>query len=224
MQPAMKTLVTDNLPLLRLIARFHGQPSSLIHADRWPKEVSPAVRKLLQGNPNGERRLANFISDYWSLDGSFRYTFEPVSHRLALLTPSDLGKLATYCSAAAHFESIVRNIDKVTQTAYREALGSSPFEFAIKRATFVARSLPDHWRLSPNGATAIRTSVRDTGRNMIFACLGDAPEEIRSRMALAFEDEETPQNTVPTPQTALWPVVKRILLTEVNPGLQPCFN
>lgn len=222
----MRTIATENPQLLQMIAQFHWQPAKLIHNDRWPTSVPESVRRALHSNNRCEQRLSKFAAEHWGIDLKFRHTFESSAHRIALLLPEQLGTLALLCAATAHAESIVHSIDNASQTAYRQTLGPIGFHFVLKRASFVGRSLPPAWRAKPSSPSAIETSIRESGRKMIAACLDDAPEELQRRCSLAFPQSATSNSDQPDPRDpeGVWPLVKRLLLTEIDPKLKPCFD
>ncbi len=222
----MRNLINENRQLLRLIARFHGQPSQLVHQERWPTEVPEPVRRLLQNSAAGQRRLRNWMNETWNLDPEFHHTFAEPRHRVALLAPDRLQSLKLHCGAAIHSVDIARAIDRSKQTEFRELLGENAYNFAMKRASFLIGKLPDELKAAPTTVDEIISS----GQRCIASCLQDAPGELLRRLELALSPasplsvqqegraERDAEHTKP-----IWTFVKRILLTEVAPEMKPCF-
>ena len=221
----MRTLIQQNPELLRLIARFHGTPSQLVHRDRWPVEISDEVRNLVQSSVAGQRRLTNWMTSEWQIDPDFQWSFEKARHRLALLASEQLESLIIHCGAATHAAAITRNIDRSTQIRYKEVLGENAFNFAIKRAAFVTRGLPDSLTSVQPQQDEIKTSVRNCGLNCIAICLHDVPVELMHRVTLMLPPSKkmSLENSA-TDVESVWPFVRRLLLTEVAQELNSCFN
>ena len=177
----MRNLIDNNPTLLRLIARYHGQPSRLVHEDRWPTEVQAPVRELLQASAAGERRLRNWMHSTWELDSTFCYDFAESRHRIALLRANELQSLKLYCGAAIHSAKITRAIDRTTQTQFRELLGEKAYNFALKRASFLVGKLPDE--LKPHTTTP--DQILGSGQLCLAACVHDAPDELHRRLEFA---------------------------------------
>lgn len=188
----MRNLINDNRQLLCLIARYHGQPSRLVHDDRWPSEIPQNVRQLLQKSAAGETRLRNWMSQEWDLAAEFRYDFAEPRHRLALLSPVELQSLKLHCGAAIHCSTITHTIDRERQSVFREVLGDDIYNFALKRASFLTGKLPEELKVATTAGELL-----NSGQRCINVCVHDAPQELARRMALAF-----PHSTGLTPADA----------------------
>ena len=106
----------------------------------------------------------------------------------------------------------------------KESLGEDLYLFAIKRASFLIKRVPESF------AKALGTDpvnqLAESGRACVAACLIDEPIELWKRLSLKFPQELPRAHDVLTDSSRpeLWNLMRRILLSEVNPELAPCFN
>ena len=223
----MRQLAQTNPKLLRLIGRFHGQPSRFIHPDRWPDDVPQDVPEILQASSNGERRLATWIAEHWQLDSAFQHNFDVSRHRIAMLSPQQLESLILHGGAAIHADFITRNIDRATQSAYKNLLGPDVYNFALKRAGFLTGGLPKALLDVQIESGNVAESLLHVGLQCVVTCLHDAPAELRQRVELMLPPDFPAYRDVPPTADhvdAIWTFVKRLLLTEIAPELNTCFN
>jgi hypothetical protein len=223
----MKQVIRKNPELFRLIARFHGQPSQLIHADHWPAAIPPEIRRLLQSTPAGERRLMNWMTETWQFEDYFQWSFEEPRHRITLLSPEQLMSLLLHFSAAVHSRTITSTIDGKTQSKYREALGNEIYVFDLKRAAFLVRELPAELANTRPPVDSIENSVLQAAVDCLQRCLHDAPTELWNRAGLMLPGSISltkSNEPVARHADAVWKLTHRILLTEVARGTGRCFN
>ena len=199
----------------------------LVHPDHWPTEIPEKVRQLLQATSSGQRRLNEWLTEHMSLNLHHAYDFETPRHRLALLEPAQLEALLWRYTAAVHAKAITQAIDRESQTKYRETLGESTHRFALKRASFLTRGLPEELQPHPS-AEVIESSLLRECLVCLAHSLADLPSELLPRVQLMLPAKFSagfPRIAVnPENIDEIWRLTRQILLTEIAPGVGPCFN
>jgi hypothetical protein len=163
------------------------------------------------------------------------WCFEPEPHRLALLPPDALERLFVYWSAAVLAEALARTIEGAAVREVIRVIGAETYRYAVRRGRFQLGGLRARLRFStppPSGAWT-EPMLRQPGLAAREMCLALWPETLRQ----AWRDhwrEELPDETLAAPPSSsapdealfapIWVWLKKILLTEVAPEWQPCFN
>lgn len=187
------------------------------------KASARALRFVPLLTASGDERANEQPPTWWALD------FRKVRHRLALLPPELLVKLAERFGLAIHREAVARIIGHKDVLAFRAEFGEDGHRFALRRSSL----LPGIRGLTAeeNAEHPLAWRIRWSGYGAVAACLADAPAE-----ALAIVTKTVPRDfaeriaqTVSTPPDEetlqrLQPLVRTLLFKEIAPEWQACFS
>ncbi|MDR2788755.1 MAG: hypothetical protein LBD06_10475 [Candidatus Accumulibacter sp.] len=180
------------------------------------------------------------------------WCFAPRPNRLAFLPPPLLARLQLYWNAAVWAEDLARIIERERLARIMARIGPEVYRYAVRRGRFQLGGLRALFRQDgkaeertgeqagddarAGGKTGIGQEAgeaqwlaegfRRPGERMLALCVAQWPEELR----VAWENRwrrirpEAPPPVDIARFPALWPWVERILLQEVAPEWQPCFN
>jgi YOP proteins translocation protein K (YscK) len=220
----LKHVARRNRPLFVLLNRFNYQPARYIHADHLAGLTSPQLLERLRRSPRGQHKLSRWISERWGLDAPDVGEFEDKPRRLALLEYTALERLVTLIGAAVYSRRIALAVDRDTQVRMKQSLGDD-YLFAVKRAQFLVKDLPE--RLAGPLGPDPRRQLREAGSACVLGCFPDASRALRQRLALKFPPGaplDCGDSLNDSERASVWKSLKRILVSEVNPAVAPCFN
>ncbi len=143
-------------------------------------------------------------------------------HRLALLPPARLEKLALWYGLVVHRREATALIDRPSVTALRGKIGEDGYAFVLRRSALLGgnRSAPR----GPEEAPLAERIVR-TGREALAGCLADAAPLVREKLSLTLEPEfaallDSPAG--PDPEAA-WPLLRTLAVKEIAPQWRTLF-
>jgi hypothetical protein len=150
--------------------------------------------------------------------------FRVPRHRLALLPPEALDRLAALFGLVQYRREIAMIINREKALALREALGEDAYDFALKRATLLPQDA--------NSAAEPQTSPLErriyiSGRKALARVLGDAPAELLARLRLTMSPDfladfdSLPPNSG-TAETA-WRLLHILVCKEIAPSWHKYF-
>lgn len=220
-------LLRRRSPLLDAIVAFNtGLPARIVPSALAP-DAAPLERFLRETGHAAPfaRRLPLLVDGaeaVWIAD------FSEPRHRLALLPPAALEKLALWHGLVAHRPEVTGVIDREGVRALRAELGEEAYAFALRRSSLLAGagSAPP----PPKDEPLVRRVIR-TGRTAVAACLADAPPLVRTKLAYTLESEFAallagPRGTGKPgglDPASVWPLLRTLAEKEIVPSWQPCF-
>jgi hypothetical protein len=204
------TALAQNPALLRAALAFNGAydaplgvPAALAKSPRWRRR------------PHGRDEAATGVWD-----------FGREVHRLALLPPATLDELCARWSAAVLGDDLAKIVDGRELRRVTAVIGGDMYRYAVRRGRFQlggqrARLLPPATPRAPWTAERLRRPGQIL-KSLVFAAW---PAELR-RVWLARAAQDAPAAPPAGAATVdgLWTWLKKILLTEVAPEWQPCFD
>lgn len=215
----------QNKRLFALVYRFNCQPALDIHSDHLPAAINSTLLQQLRSSRRGERKLSRWIAEKWNLGDHGAWDFSNIRWRLVLLDYSTLFRLMQFLGAAACRQQIANILDHDQQKKLKADIGDDVYLFALKRATFLTKNLLDPLKSEPD--ISLPSKLMASGRECLASCLNDLPRELLDRLRLKFPnslDLESTANMAMEQRITIWKNVKRILISEVDPPLAPCFN
>ena len=224
LQAPIPDRILQNRPLFSLICRFNCQPARYIHRDRLVDAIDPELLAALVHSRRGERWLSTWIADRFELESAGLWDFDDDRRRLALLDFETLTHLAAKVGTVMCQQQIACVVDRDGQRQLRESLGEDLYLFAIKRASFLVKNVPPYFA-RPLGTDPV-SQLAGSGRLCMAACLAGEPVELWKRFSLKFPEElpSFDESMSDSGRLELWKTLRRILLSEVNPNLAPCFS
>jgi hypothetical protein len=207
--------------LLRAVLEFNG----LAAPDEGAAESDPLLAQL-----SGDPRVWRFLCA--RTPEATIWCFGSKPNRLALLPPPLLDRLLSYWSAAVWAEDLSRIIEKTRLTLIMERIGTDVYRYAVRRGRFQLgelRTLFRHERNGENLATDTENWLANTfsrpGDEMLALCLAHWPETLRAAWGKRWQ-RTVPENLRQDAASfaTAWRWLEKILLSEVAPEWQPCFN
>lgn len=220
----LQQVARENRALFQSVCRFNFQPAWYIHSDHLAGVITPRLVEQLRRSPRGRHRLSRWIASRWDLSVPDPGEFKDPPRRLALLEYTLLERLIALIGAAVYSRKIALAVDRDTQTRLKQSLGDD-YLFAVKRAPFLVKDLPE--RLAQPIGPDPRNQLQKAGRVCVLNCIPDASSALWQRLALKFPpgaplDRGDTLND--SERSSVWKSLKRILVSEVNPAVAPCFN
>jgi hypothetical protein len=232
--------IRDRHPVLdALVAFYRDYPQYL---QPWAvDEAAAPLLPLFIGDAAASRRMAGRLPLLWAEAGQASQVTEgkarPFSwwsldvrkprHRLALVTPPVLHRLALWCGLAAHRQEIARRINRDDVLALRAAVGEEGHRFALRRTAFLpgVRDIAEEERQDAPLAERIERS----GQALVASCLADAPPAILTALsrlvpqsfAAALDPSALDRDAACDRH---WPLVRTLLFKEIAPSWVPCFS
>jgi hypothetical protein len=221
MTPAERDSLLANPALLRAALEFNG----LCAPPDWGAESG-----LLAGSPRALLASHPRLWRYFPAPAQKRtaWCFESGPNRLALLPPPLLERLGLYWSAAVRAEDLARIIEKTRLSPIMAEIGAEVYRYAVRRGRFQLGGLRALLcrEESASGRAWRVEAFRQPGDEMLSLCFARWPERLRGVWAERWRRPlpEAPARPAPVPFPALWSWLEKILLREVAPEWQPCFN
>ena len=157
------------------------------------------------------------------------WNFYEESRRLALLDADTVARLGLYFSAAVHAEELAQVIARDQVLELRRVLGANVTAYALKRGRYQVAAM--------RHLLAVTASFGPLPRRIgILAAAAPAlieegwPEELRALAGIRRPASDGGEEEMFRPQlrreqrTALWFIMKKLLLREVAPEWAPCFD
>jgi hypothetical protein len=229
-----RRLVSERHPLLDAVLAFQRLFPGYLTPEAVRTEALPLLPLLRE--PAAAARMLDRVAslsppesenDVWSLD------FRVPRHRLILLPPDTLLRLARWCGLVRHRTEAARLIEAASVRALRDEVGEEGRHFVLRRS----RLLPcPGEETDGNGDPAgmpLAERVRHGGFAIVAACLEDAPQKTRAlfRRVLPREfaarfplEPESPPAARPAKAARFWPLTRAVLFKEVAPAWEPCFT
>jgi hypothetical protein len=210
----------DNPALLRAALAFNACRDAPSSASAPGFPAAPRRPRLL-ARPSGEAPAAAGV-----------WCFEPEPHRLALLPPAALERLFSYWSAAVLAEALAKTIEGGAVREVIRVIGAETYRYAVRRGRFQLGGLRARLRFAtppPSGAWT-ESMLRQPGLAARDMCLALWPEALRAAWRDHWREElpDEASSSSSAPDVAsfapIWVWLRKILLTEVAPEWQPCFN
>ena len=226
MSPAeLRQLITDRPPLFRRIVEFNCHLARTADVSHFGLDGHALAWGRLRTSRRAERRLSRWLIQSRNLSSEGFWEFQVESRRLALLSGGSLQKLIHFIGAAIYRTEITQSIDRRIVDQVKQSAGEDAYTFAIKRAQFVMKS----WSPTPAAgsfATDPQQQILIAGKQAVEACLAGEDLKLIQRVNLKLPPAYALE--VPSQRDASfedrWAVVKRILVTEVDPEFRTCFN
>jgi hypothetical protein len=219
--------LTQNARLFRAVLDFNNfyQPPDFGLAETGAQTAR--LQTALVANPRSWRHFPGERTDVWC--------FAVAANRLALLPLEVLERLAGYWSAVVLAEVLARTVDGARLQQLKAGIGPDAFQYAVRQGRFQLGSLRKDW-LPADAERLSKRALHAPGQKLIQLGLSLWPEALRqawltrwrsapgvkgfalsaTSAAAAKKDQVLWQKT--------WPHVEKLLLTEVAPEWQPCFN
>jgi hypothetical protein len=173
--------------------------------------------------PRGQRRLSEALRRWVKLNANGYYDFQPLHRRFALLECSTLERLLAFTGAALLSPRLTRIVRRDELCAARQSLGTELFDFATKRARFLATD----GSATMSSGTVTMEAVRQSGWTQLEHCLaGESPELIRRfqlKLPLEFNLEVT-DAPCRVEKMRIATRMRKILISEIDPELATCFE
>ncbi|MCG8650827.1 MAG: Yop proteins translocation protein K [Pirellulales bacterium] len=217
--------LTQNKRLFTLIYRFNCQPAIDIHPDHLPATITSKWLQRLRDSRRGERKLSQWIAEKWNLDEQGVWDFSDIRRRLALLDYATLSRLIQFLGAAVCRRQIASVLDRNEQRELKTSIDEDTYLFALKRASFLVKDLPDPVPAESFGDLPSRVAA--AGRKCLAVCLSDLPGALLDRLRLKFPKnlDLQPSTTESVEQrVVVWKNARRVLISEIDSSLAPCFN
>lgn len=192
-----------------------------------------AVLDCPRGLARLNRNLHLLVQGYES-PISFHYDFRKPWSRLGLLEPGTMRILADRFGLGLHWNEISRSIDAHTVSLLKQRFGEDGYQFAVKRAPFMVGNLANYLSRelaldldSELSGIALCKRIGTHGRRGLAINFCGAPEGLVLRTVLKLPAGylrvplESPPRTV---LAAVRTLLQKILLKEVAPQWQPCFD
>jgi hypothetical protein len=224
MTPAECDSLLANPALLRAALEFNGlcAPPDLGSEGSLSGALAGALHTLLATHP----RLWSCFST--PAQQRTAWDFAPKPNRLALLPPPLLERLSLYWSAAVRAEELARIIEKTRLAPIMAEIGTEVYRYAVRRGRFQLGGLRPLLRREESAdATAWRgETFRQPGDAMLSRCFARWPESLRAAWTERWRRPLPEASARPSAVSfsALWFWLEKILLREVAPEWQPCFN
>jgi hypothetical protein len=248
-------ILRDNRPLLEAIIRCNRQFPARIRTDALLPEYASLLPLLEKDavessrfagrmhllfpsvTPDGSQDVSESGTTWniWSLD------FRLPRHRIALLPPDMLVKLARYFGLVRYRDEIRRLIDRDAVFALREEVGEEGRRFVLRRSALLPAArpevregaLPPDAPISGKDALPLPERIRHSGFAAVASCLADAPHPLTERLSLTVPGDfaaylERPQKknggAMARDRAAdHWPLLRTLLFKEIAPEWEPCF-
>lgn len=213
-------LLESNTELFQLICAFNGNPQTKNIPDWFPQETTQA----LLSSPRSRRNLMRISYEKQAPDLPAFYDFRNPRLRLALIEPEILRQLTLWSGAAIQAQTIAKVIDRKTRGEIRTLLGEKGFEWALKRAALFSTLLPP---LNLSTGLHPTQAIWQGGQASIQACVSGMPDAFGQRILPKLPKElnwDLTYRVKPETRDATWRFVGRILLKEIAPKWQPCFE
>ena len=221
-------VLEENPTLFRMIYQFNCQVANTIHPDHLEGLVDHGVFECILQSPRGEQALSEWIVEQFALEPDGVWDFESQVARLVLLDSSSLVRLIKLAGIASIHRQIARIVDRDTVSRIKQSLTEELYLFAVKRAGFLLGPLADALDTGEPtiGPEEIDRQAGQVGQQLVSACLTGQPKALMSRLALKLPADIILNDSRDNSENshAIWPALKRILLTEVNPEFAVCFN
>jgi hypothetical protein len=223
MNPSVGHLWLRNQPrLLALIVRFNTLDPLSIHPGRAPAWMQEAAMREISATPRGQRRISEALRRWVKLNADGYYDFQPLHRRFALLELPTLERLLSLTGAALLGRRVARIVRRDELREVKQAFGDELFEFALKRGRFLAAGDMD---FAPPQMTS--DAIKRFGWRQLEACLSGESDELTGRLQLKLPPERSLEcsSTDNVPYKAkVAALMRKVLLTEVQPELAPCFE
>ena len=214
-------LVNENGALRSLIMDCNRYPLRGAHQSWIPPHWPARIYESLQGS-RAESRMAGLIMGHWGFPNQAAFTFSEPSHRICLMQQATLERLALFTGVALRWESFSKILERERLQDLKAEIGEDAYLFAIQSAPLLAGESPTRATEPPDAEIAgCGAAVRRSGMAILSACVAKAPRALRVRLALKFHRDRAEvflTDSTVLPQAKAWPLVKRVLLQEVDPS------
>jgi hypothetical protein len=213
--------------LLAAVARFNAPGIG-----DFAPEVLPALPAALQrdgrlqklgGSRAGKAMTRAWIFRQLGAKGGFT-DFNEERRRLALLEKETLSSLALAYGACVYAQEIARLIKREEVAGLRSLLGAH-YEYALSRGRFQMRQAADYFAsFMPDALLPDR--MAEAGFTAMRLCLADWPEDLIRLAAPRLPGAlRLPADTNAAPLLPVfWADLKKLLITQVDPRWQTCFE
>lgn len=208
--------------LLAMVVRFNTLGPSSLHPDHAPAWLQREDVQHIAATARGRRRISNYLNDCLELDAPEFYDFQPWHRRFALLEFPILDRLSLFTASTLLSPFVSRMVGQEEVRQAKQALGEELFGFAVKRARFIATD-----RSGVPVPTDISTAaIRQLGWRQIECCLaGESPQLIeRLNWKLPLELRLTHEHKAGSGKERIAELMRKLLITEVQPELASCFE
>lgn len=162
-------------------------------------------------------------------NSEFYEQFALEQQRLALLSCKELAQLALYVGIALHHKAIAHVITRQQVLELKQSIGVQGYDFALRRAPWMlGSSLGDFahidgdqplvWRIQHHGVNIVNQwvcSYHQSAGNKIYCRLPEAFNSADKDIANQFDEYGARD---------LWQLIKKVLLSEVEPKWKTCFE
>lgn len=226
--PFFKELIRERHPMVPLIFEFNLAPSAWVHESWIPVPLKPPRFEKLKRSAGARRRLSRLILREHGLEGDFCFDFREERKRLALLDGVTLERLALFTGIALNAHRIAKTIDRASVLQLKKSIGDDGYRFALKKVPFLLNSIPRPGAGGgPGDPAGFREFALACGRTALEECLAGASPALRKRFAMKFP-RPCPEGPAGAARDggdcALWPLVRKVLLKEVDPKWIPYFS
>ncbi|MDR2892619.1 MAG: Yop proteins translocation protein K [Deltaproteobacteria bacterium] len=251
-QSFARHILRENRPLLDAIVSCNRLFPSRIRTDAIVPEYAPLLPLLKKDAVESSRFTKRMHSLFpsvpqgifgsdnaWSVCNTWALDFRLPRHRLALLPPDILVKLARYFGLVRHRAQIRRLIDRDAVLALREEVGEEGRRFVLRRSILLPGARPEVREEADEGTLSLPERIRHSGFSAVASCLADAPfplterlsltvpgdfaahlaEAGRAQMGSALRDSNANHDTA----TEHWALLRTLLFKEIAPEWEPCF-
>jgi len=170
-----------------------------IEESRVPSVIPAALRPLLIKTPRIQERLTRFLEKELDL-GPAVFDFRDRTWCVALFDRATLAALVRTLGAALHWEWIGKTIDRPTVKALKESLGTTAYDYALRRAPFLRIPARNPFNAkSPSGA--LGEFFDRCGTGCLASGLTAAPPELLRRLQLKLRYDLTFESGMPAPDS-----------------------
>lgn len=231
--------IRDGHPLPGAVVAFNRRFPARLQAGAVVPEAAPLLPLLAEDARASSRmmRLAPFLSADADAFGDnaalarMAVDFRVPRHRLALLEPETLHRLALWCGLTLHRAEVSRLIDRDAVRALREDVGEAGHLFALRRAALYPVARDGAPLEKEDARRSLPERVRGSGFAATAACLADAPPPVAAVLLRTLPEEfsavlRAAVAAAPQPAEAArrWPLLRMLLFKEVAPAWEPCFT
>lgn len=232
----LRSLVHDNPPLLAAVIDCNRRFPARIRPDAVP----PEKRDLLALVRSDEARSSRFLgrlsllgepdkTDEESVWTRWALDFRVPRHRLALLPPDTLVRLARWFGLVRYREEIAKLIDRDAVIALRDEVGEEGRRFALRRSALLPASREENGAGRDADSRPLVERIRHSGFSAVAACLSDAPFPLVPRLGLTvpedFAERLADRTAAETDEAARhWPLLRTLLFKEIGPEWETCFS
>jgi hypothetical protein len=234
--------IRDRHPVLDALVAFYRDYPAFVQP--WAvSETASALLPLFVADAAGRGRMAARLPLLWTDRGAlnaqdknaasrppswWELDLRKPRHRLALVKPPILNRLALWCGLAAHRKEIARRISRDDVLALHAVVGEEGRRFALRRTAFLpgVREIDEE---DDHGAP-LAERIERSGQLLVASCLADAPPALLAALrrllpqTFAAGLDAGALDKSDAACARRWPLVRTLLFKEIAPEWEPCFS